>query len=30
MTDDPIPPTIEWCGDRIRLIDQRLLPGELT
>jgi methylthioribose-1-phosphate isomerase len=27
---DPIPPTIEWGGDRIRLIDQRLLPGQLT
>ncbi len=27
---DPIPPTIEWCGDRVRLIDQRLLPGELV
>lgn len=26
---DPIPPTIEWAGDRVRLIDQRLLPGEL-
>ena len=26
---DPIPPTIEWGGDRIRLIDQRLLPGRL-
>jgi methylthioribose-1-phosphate isomerase len=25
-----IPPTIEWAGDRIRLIDQRLLPGELV
>ncbi|MCC6435816.1 MAG: S-methyl-5-thioribose-1-phosphate isomerase [Acidimicrobiales bacterium] len=24
-----IPPTIEWAGDRIRLIDQRLLPAEL-
>ncbi|MGD9750890.1 MAG: S-methyl-5-thioribose-1-phosphate isomerase [Acidimicrobiia bacterium] len=24
-----IPPTIEWAGDRIRLIDQRALPGEL-
>jgi len=29
VSDDPIPPTIEWCEDRIRLIDQRLLPGEL-
>lgn len=27
---DPIPLTIEWAGDRIRLIDQRLLPGELV
>ena len=26
---DPIPPTIEWAGDRVRLIDQRLLPGDL-
>jgi methylthioribose-1-phosphate isomerase len=26
---DPIPPTIEWCGDHIRLIDQRLLPARL-
>jgi methylthioribose-1-phosphate isomerase len=26
---DPIPPTIAWAGDRVRLIDQRLLPGEL-
>jgi len=26
---DPIPPTIEWGGDRVRLIDQRLLPGRL-
>ena len=24
------PPTIEWAGDRIRLIDQRRLPGELV
>ena len=22
--------TIEWCGDHVRLIDQTLLPGELT
>jgi methylthioribose-1-phosphate isomerase len=28
--DDPIPPTIEWRGDHVRLIDQRLLPGELS
>ena len=25
-----IPPTIEWAGDRIRLIDQRRLPRELV
>ena len=25
-----IPPTIEWAGDRVRLIDQRLLPGQLV
>ena len=24
--EDPIPPTIEWAGDRVRLVDQRLLP----
>lgn len=30
MADDPLPPTIEWAGDRIRLIDQRRLPGELA
>jgi methylthioribose-1-phosphate isomerase len=30
LTDtDRIPPTIEWAGDRVRLIDQRLLPGRL-
>jgi methylthioribose-1-phosphate isomerase len=28
--EDPIPRTIEWCGDRIRLIDQRRLPHELV
>src|SRR4051794_30370677 len=28
-TFDRIPATIEWRGDRIALIDQRLLPGEL-
>lgn len=28
--DDPIPPTIEWAGDHVRLIDQRRLPGELA
>ncbi|MDQ3979370.1 MAG: S-methyl-5-thioribose-1-phosphate isomerase [Actinomycetota bacterium] len=27
---DPIPPTIEWRGDHVRLIDQRRLPGELV
>jgi methylthioribose-1-phosphate isomerase len=27
---DPIPPTVEWRRDRIRLIDQRALPGRLT
>jgi methylthioribose-1-phosphate isomerase len=26
---DPIPPTIEWQRGRVRLIDQRALPGEL-
>ena len=26
----PIPPTIEWMGDCIRLIDQRKLPDELV
>ena len=25
-----IPATIEWAGDRVRLIDQRRLPGELV
>jgi methylthioribose-1-phosphate isomerase len=25
-----IPPTIEWTGDSVRLIDQRRLPGELA
>lgn len=25
-----IPPTIEWAGDHVRLIDQRRLPGELV
>jgi methylthioribose-1-phosphate isomerase len=25
-----IPPTIEWAGDRVRLIDQRRLPGALV
>jgi methylthioribose-1-phosphate isomerase len=27
---DAIPPTIEWRGDHVRLIDQRRLPGELV
>jgi methylthioribose-1-phosphate isomerase len=27
---DPIPPTIEWCEDAVRLIDQRRLPEELV
>jgi len=27
---DPIPPTIEWAGDRVRMIDQRALPGALV
>jgi methylthioribose-1-phosphate isomerase len=28
---DPIPPTIEWCDDppRVRMVDQRVLPGRL-
>jgi methylthioribose-1-phosphate isomerase len=26
----PIPPSIEWLGDRVRLIDQRRLPQELV
>jgi methylthioribose-1-phosphate isomerase len=26
---EPIPPTIEWRRGRVRLIDQRALPGEL-
>jgi methylthioribose-1-phosphate isomerase len=26
---DPIPPTIEWAGDRVRCIDQRVLPHRL-
>jgi len=28
--EDPIPPTIEWRGDHIAMIDQRRLPGELV
>jgi methylthioribose-1-phosphate isomerase len=27
---EPIPRTIEWLGDRVRLIDQRRLPAELV
>ncbi len=30
MTSDPIPPTVAWRGGRVRLIDQRALPGRLT
>ena len=31
MTDDcAVPPTIEWRGDHVRLIDQRRLPGHLV
>ena len=30
MTEDPIPPTIAWVDDRVRLIDQRALPGRLA
>ena len=30
MVSDPIPPTIEWRGDHVRLIDQRQLPGKLV
>ena len=29
-TADPIPPTIEWRDGKVRLIDQRRLPGELV
>ena len=28
--DDPLPPTIEWRGDRVRLVDQRRLPDRLA
>jgi methylthioribose-1-phosphate isomerase len=28
--DDPLPAPVEWLGDRVRMIDQRLLPGELV
>ena len=30
MTDELIPPTIEWRDGVVRLIDQRRLPGELA
>ncbi|HET9324436.1 MAG TPA: S-methyl-5-thioribose-1-phosphate isomerase [Gaiellaceae bacterium] len=30
MKSDPIPPTIEWLGASVRLIDQRRLPEELA
>ncbi len=30
MTDDPIPPTIEWRDGCVRMIDQRVLPGRLA
>jgi methylthioribose-1-phosphate isomerase len=29
MARDPIPPTVEWRRGRVRLIDQRALPGRL-
>ncbi|MGQ0805827.1 MAG: S-methyl-5-thioribose-1-phosphate isomerase [Actinomycetota bacterium] len=29
MDPDPIPPTVEWRDGRVRLIDQRALPGAL-
>jgi methylthioribose-1-phosphate isomerase len=29
LPPDLIPPTIEWAGDRVRLIDQRVLPRRL-
>ena len=28
-SNDPIPPTVAWRGGKIRLIDQRALPGRL-
>lgn len=28
--DDPIPPTIAWGGDHVRLVDQRQLPHDLV
>ena len=27
---EPSPPTIAWCGDRLRVIDQTQLPGRLV
>jgi methylthioribose-1-phosphate isomerase len=30
VSDDPIPPTIEWIEGHVRLIDQRRLPSELA
>jgi methylthioribose-1-phosphate isomerase len=30
MSADPIPPTIEWVDDHVRMIDQRVLPDRLT
>jgi methylthioribose-1-phosphate isomerase len=30
MAVDPIPPTIEWADDRVRLVDQRELPHRLV
>ncbi len=30
VAEDPIPPTIAWRDDRVVMIDQRLLPGELV
>ena len=30
LKGSPIPPTIEWMGDHIRLIDQRKLPDQLV
>ncbi|HZP28954.1 MAG TPA: S-methyl-5-thioribose-1-phosphate isomerase [Acidimicrobiia bacterium] len=29
MAADPIPPTVEWRRGRVRLVDQRALPGRL-
>ena len=29
MDQDPIPPTVEWRRGRVRLIDQRALPGRV-